>query len=81
MLAYYTNDIKQQTISVFGPFLAKYNYSFPSEWGRVNVPYLSTLKFKTYGVLRKINEKYFKKHSKRKSIKGSIYGDMQRNKS
>ena len=30
------------------------------------------------GILRKINEKYLKKYSSRKSIEGSIYGDMQR---
>ena len=75
---YYTEEIKQQAICVFGPFLEKYNYSFPENWGMVKVPYLSILKFKLFGVLRKINEKYFKRHSKQKSIKGSIYGDIQR---
>ena len=75
---YYTEEIKQQAISVFGPFLEKYNYSFPENWGTIKVPYLSILKFKLFGVFRKINEKYFKKNSKQKSIKGTIYGDMQR---
>ena len=77
---YYTEEIKQQAICVFGPFLEKYNYSFPENWGTIKVPYLSILKFKLFGVLRKINEKYFKKNSKQKSIKGSIYGDMQKRK-
>ena len=77
---YYTEEIKQQAICVFGPFLEKYNYSFPENWGMIKVPYLSICKFKIFGVLRKINEKYFKTHPKQKSIKGSIYGDMQREK-
>ena len=75
---YYTEEIKQQAICVFGPFLEKYNYSFPENWGMIKVPYLSIFKFKIFGVIRKINEKYFKTHPKQKSIKGSIYGDMQR---
>jgi hypothetical protein len=75
---YYTQEIRKQAIYVFGPFLAKYNYSFPENWGAISVPLLSTFKFKITGFLRRINEKFIKKHSGRKSIYGSIYGDMQR---
>lgn len=80
MSLYYTEDIRKQAIYVFGPFLAKYNYSFPKDWGKVNVPITSFIKFKIMGVLRRINEKFIKKHSGRKSISGTIYGDMQRDK-
>ena len=80
MSLYYTEDIRKQAIYVFGPFLARYNYSFPEEWGQVNVPITSFIKFKIMGVLRRINEKFIKKHSGRKSISGTIYGDMQRDK-
>ena len=75
---YYTEEIRKQAISVFGPFLAKYNYSFPENWGNINIPLSSTIKFKIMSILRKVNEKFIKKHSGRKSISGSIYGDMQR---
>jgi len=75
---YYTEDIRRQAIYVFGPFLAKYNYSFPENWGAINVPLLSAFKFKITGFLRRINEKFIKKYSKRKSISGTIYGDIQR---
>tara|TARA_B110000483_G_scaffold222342_1_gene279235 strand:+ start:409 stop:543 length:135 start_codon:yes stop_codon:yes gene_type:complete len=34
ILAYYTKDIKEISIAIFGPFLEKYNYSFAEEWGR-----------------------------------------------
>jgi len=78
ILAYYTDDIKDRAISIFGPFLEKYDYSFPEEWGGVNISLLSIFKFKVLGVLRRVNERFIKKHSKRKSISGTIYGDMQR---
>ena len=61
LLTYYTNDIKEISIAVFGPFLEKYNYSFPEEWGAVKIPFKSKLEFLVLGVLRKINQKYFKK--------------------
>jgi len=80
MSDYYTEEIRKHTIYVFGPFLIKYNYSFPEDWGKINIPLLSTLKFKFMGLLREINEKFIKKRSGRKSISGTIYGDMQREK-
>ena len=81
LLAYYTNDIKQISIAVFGPFLEKYNYSFPEEWGEVKTPLKSKLEFLILGFLRKINQKYFKKYSGIISLEGTIYGDMQRDNS
>ena len=75
---YFHNEIKEQAIFVFGPFLKKYNYNFPEEWGDVEVSFLNIIRFRLLGFLRKINEKYIKKHSGRRSIKGTIYGDMQR---
>ena len=77
---YYTDEIKGKAIAVFGPFLEKYNYSFPEDWGKVKAPIVSKIQFQILGFLRKTNQKYFKKYSKRKSIKGSIYGDIQRKK-
>ena len=75
---YYTQEIRKQAIYVFGPFLAKYNYSFPHNWGAINIPLSSTFRFKVRGILRRINERFIKKHSGRKSISGTIYGDIQR---
>jgi hypothetical protein len=75
---YYTEEIRKKAIYVFGPFLAKYNYSFPENWGNINTPLSSTIKFKIMSILRKVNEKFIKKHSGRKSISGTIYGDIQR---
>ena len=75
---YYTEGIRKNAIYVFGPFLAKYNYSFPEHWGNINIPLSSTIKFNVMSVIRKFNEKFIKKHSGRKSISGTIYGDIQR---
>ena len=77
---YYTDDIKEKAISVFGPFLEKYNYSFPEAWGKVQLPIKSRLQFIALSILRKINQKYFKKHPKKFGLQGTIYGDIQREK-
>jgi hypothetical protein len=77
---YYTEEIRKKAIYVFGPFLAKYNYSFPEDWGVIHVPLLSYFKFNIIGFLRRINERFIKKYPRRKSVSGTIYGDIQREK-
>ncbi len=74
---YYTKEIKNQAISVFGPFLKKYNYDFPENWGKVRVPLKSIILFNILAFFRRLFYPY-KKQIKRKSISGSIYGDIQR---
>ena len=77
--SYYTDEIKEKAIFIFGPFLEKYNYSFPESWGKVAPPIKSRIYFFVLGYLRKINQKYFKKHPTNTGLKGTIYGDIQRN--
>ncbi|MDA8857855.1 sulfotransferase family protein [Flavobacteriales bacterium] len=77
---YYTHEIKERTVKVFGPFLSKYNYPFLECWGEVKVSLSSKLQFMILGFLRKLNQKYFKKLPHTAEIKGTIYGDMQRGK-
>ena len=36
------------------------------------------IRFNVLGVIRKVNEWSFKKYTRRKSIPGTIYGDIQR---
>jgi len=78
ILGYYTDDIKEKAIAVFGPFIEKYNYSFPIEWKGVKVPLKSKIYFWILEILRKLNHRYFKKHSEKFGLEGTIYGDMQR---
>jgi len=50
---YYTPAIREKAIFVFGPFIKKWDYSFPSEWNRKKVSPLSFTLFTVLGVLRK----------------------------
>ena len=74
---YYTEDIQSLALFVFGPFLEKYNYDIPNNWKFKNIPFSSHFLFLVGGLLRKIKWKFMNKSS-RESIKGSIYGDIQR---
>ena len=75
---YYTDEIRDRAISVFGPFMQKYGYKFPDNWGKVMVSKIKIAQFRVMSILRKLNEQYIKKQSTRKSIAGTIYGDIQR---
>jgi len=75
---YFTDEIRERAISVFGPFMQKYGYKFPDNWGKVKVSKIKIAQFRVMSIFRKLNEQYIKKHSTRKSIPGTIYGDMQR---
>jgi hypothetical protein len=50
--SYYTPEIRDQTRRVFGPFMKKWEYDFPSEWGDFSVPWLSRLLFYICGYFR-----------------------------
>jgi len=76
---YYTKEIRDRAISVFGPFMQKYGYKFPDNWGKVKVSKIKIAQFRVISIFRKLNEKYIKKHSTRKSVPRTIYGNMQRN--
>ena len=74
---YYTEEIQQRAVYVFGPFLKKHGYNFPESWKNITIPYTSKILFELLSIVRRINQR-LKKKIKRKSISGSIYGDMQR---
>ena len=74
---YYTKDVQSLSLFIFGPYLKKYSYQFPKDWTHTKIPSSSKFLFYIGGIIRKWKWK-LKKHSIRKSIKGSIYGDMQR---
>ena len=78
LLEYYTDEIKEKAIFVFGPFLEKYNYSFPQAWGESKPSIKSRMQFRVLGFLRKLNQYYFKKNTEKFGLQGTIYGDMQR---
>ena len=61
--AYYTNDIKEISIAVFGPFLEKYNYSFPEEWGGKNT-FKKQIRIFSIRCFKKIKSKIFQKNQR-----------------
>jgi hypothetical protein len=51
--SYYTPEIRDQAKRVFGPFMRRWGYGFPSEWGDTSVPWRSQLLFHIAGFLRR----------------------------
>lgn len=80
ILTYYTEEIKERAIYVFGPFLEKHNYTFPPSWGNVHIPLTSKVKFFLFGFLRRIYTEKFRKVTEKTGLQGTIYGDIQRDK-
>lgn len=52
--SYYTPDTTARAKRVFGPFMQKWGYEFPREWGQITVPWWNELEFRFFNVLRKI---------------------------
>ena len=73
---YYKKEIHKRAIFVFGPFFKEYGFQFPSKWSN-NTYIFSYFIYMILKIFRKWRWRY-KKYSTRKSIKGSIYGDIQR---
>lgn len=42
---YYPPDTRQQVARCYGPFMQKWRYDFPEDWGNLSVPRLSKLQF------------------------------------
>ena len=78
MAIYYTDDIKEKAIFIFGPFLEKYNYSFPDSWGETRVSFNSKIQYWILAFLRRLNHRWFKKNTEKHGLSGTIYGDIQR---
>jgi hypothetical protein len=44
--SYYTADVRERAIRVFGPFMMLWGYEFPAEWGDVSIPWSSRMLFR-----------------------------------
>jgi hypothetical protein len=42
---YFTPDTYAQAARCYGPFMRKWNYDFPPEWGSLRIPKLSEIQF------------------------------------
>jgi hypothetical protein len=56
-LSYYTPEIREQAMRVFGPFMKKWGYEFPAEWGQAEIPRVHELQ---YGLAHKVRSVYWK---------------------
>jgi hypothetical protein len=59
-LAYYTPDIRAHAKRVFGPYMKKWGYRFPPEWGEETVSRWNQLEYEFYGFFRGIYWRYFR---------------------
>lgn len=51
--AYYTPEIRDRARRVFGPYMRKWGFHLPSDWGDQSVPRFSQVQFDVLGVLRR----------------------------
>jgi hypothetical protein len=51
-LSYYTPDIIEQAVQVFGPYMEEWGYELPPEWGTASVSVLSHLNYQMVNALR-----------------------------
>lgn len=52
--AYYTPDIIPQAKRVFAPFMERWGYQFPSEWGSVTISRTERIRFAVFNAMRAI---------------------------
>lgn len=56
--SYYTPDIREQATQVFGPFMEKWGYCFPDDWGNYPVSQADRLKYQLVSALKKLKWRY-----------------------
>ena len=57
---YYTPEMYEDARRIFGPFMKKWGYEFPTEWGDVSVSRLHQIQFYVLGVCRNLYWGYLK---------------------
>lgn len=61
VFSYFTPKIQKQALFVFGPFMKKWEYSFPEEWTHQSISWLSRIEFELLGIARQVHRKYMRK--------------------
>jgi hypothetical protein len=62
-LDYYTPETYEYAKRIFGPFMQKWDYNFPPEWGHVNIPWWSQTEFNILSVFRRFYWGYIRTNS------------------
>jgi hypothetical protein len=63
-LSYYTPETIERAKLVFGPFMEKWGYEFPLEWGKQSLPWWNELEFEFINIFRMIYWKYLRNRVK-----------------
>lgn len=58
--SYFTPETQMQAKAIFGPFMKKWGYDFPVEWGDSSVPWVYRLEYELSGIAKKLYWKYWK---------------------
>ncbi len=62
-LDYYTPEIRERAVYIFGPFMKQWGYQFPDDWGVKNSGIASQIVFSTVGLLKRNYWKFTKTNS------------------
>jgi hypothetical protein len=57
-LAYYTPELRSHAVRVFGPFMRRWGYELPPEWGDVTVPVAWTAAYHVLGTIRYVYRRH-----------------------
>lgn len=60
-LSYYTPEIQSRAIAICGPFMKKWGYDLPFEWGDNSITYINQLQFDILSIVRKVYWRYFRR--------------------
>ena len=55
---YYTHETRNHAIKIYGPFIKKWNYKFPEDWGEISISSWTNIKFKIVSLLKLLYYKY-----------------------
>lgn len=58
--SYYTPEARKRAVWVFGPYMDEWGYAFPSEWGKVRLPWWSRLLVRAVRFVRGVYWRYFR---------------------
>ena len=72
---YYTDEIKNQAIQVFAPYMKDFGYQMPNGWKKDSITH--QLNLQADKLFKKIIYP-FRSKIKRKSVENSVYGKIQR---
>lgn len=71
---YYTSDIRQRALNIFGPFMKEWGFEFPKEWGATKISPLAQFEYESIGFMKSIYWRLIPKSNaaQRKKLLGEL---------